>query len=151
MNVVHGAEAALRAWSLRSLGLAFPASWVARREHAMLPAMRTSVFFAIALMVGACSAESAPDNAAGSIKQAPTQPDIKIQPEGITPVNDGTTETDEARKKKKKNACPPAGVAIHKCDDPDRQMWCPCPNGDSYPCGCKINTEPEEPIEKLPM
>jgi hypothetical protein len=107
-----------------------------RSAHAMMPAMRTPLFLALTLMVAACSAESAPDNAAGSIKQAPTQPDIKVQPEGIVPVEDGTTETDEA--KAKKTPCPPPSAST--CEDPDKeQKWCHCRKMRQnlvYPCGC---------------
>jgi hypothetical protein len=102
----------------------------------MMPAMRTPLFLALTLMVAACSAESAPDNAAGSIKQAPTQPDIKVQPEGIVPVEDGTTETEDA-KRPKKSPCPPPTAEI--CPDPDLQRLCNCRKGAQnvvYPCGC---------------
>jgi hypothetical protein len=103
----------------------------------MMPAMRTPLLLALTLMVAACSAESAPDNAAGSVKQAPIQPDTKVQPEGIVPVEDGTTETEDA-KRPKKTPCPPPTAS--DCEDPERQKYCSCRKGGQnvvYPCGCK--------------
>jgi hypothetical protein len=120
----------------------------------MMPSMRTPLFLAIALMIGACSAESAPDNAAGSIKQAPTQPDIKVQPEGTVPVADGTAETEEA-KRTKKIPCPPPDA--HDCpDDPTRTKYCTCRKAGQnvvYSCGCAPESSSGGPTapEKLPL
>jgi hypothetical protein len=115
--------------------------------------MRTPPFFlALAFVVSACSAESAPDNAAGSVQKAPlADPSVK-------PGGDEVELLDELGKKKKKKKADPttngprcSSVTKDICPDSSRQKWCSCTaafgNGGTYECGCKEETTEDKPAE----
>jgi hypothetical protein len=103
-----------------------------------------SSILALAFTIMACSAESAPDNAAGSIKQAPVEADKTQVIEGI----DGTSEVDPEEGKKKKGGKGPNSngprcgqVEESICPDPSKQKLCSCSSGPgnqgaTYNCGC---------------
>jgi hypothetical protein len=109
----------------------------------MMSAMRTPLLLALIFMVAACSAESAPDNAAGSVKQVSSDENV--------------LESEEAKKKKKKKNKDPqpephvCNIVEQTCADSSQQKWCVC-NGQRYPCGClSDSTGGAEPLIKEPL
>ena len=100
-----------------------------------------SFVLAIAFTILGCSAESAPDNAAGSIKQAPIEADKTQVIEGISDV-----DAEEGKKKKGgkvPNSNGPRCGQVNEeiCPDPSKQKLCSCSSGPgnqgaTYKCGC---------------
>lgn len=121
--------------------------------------MKTSpIILAVAFSIMACSAESAPDNAAGSIKQAPVSKkeeavhDLINGPDAEGDGKDG--KDGKGGKEPKETDGPPkcSDVTEEICPDPSRQdqkvCLAPMKQQKMYDAGCKPapeTTPPKEP------
>ena len=109
--------------------------WVVRSSSSM---RNPPFILAIALVIAACSAESAPDNAAGSVKQAPIDKSPSLKAESI----DMPAAADYVEAKKVPNSNGPkcSEVTEQVCANASNQKFCSC-NGpmnqaSTYKCGC---------------
>lgn len=112
------------------------------------------MFLSLSLLV-ACSAESAPDNAAGAVKKAPTAsptPTKEVLPEPTVEAFPELSKVDKAEFsifKKDPYKAPLCGNAVSNvCEDARRQKFCMCRGAGTwgtYMCGCYAEDWPGLP------